>query len=134
VVVVAVIGFVALSVTTGVSILIAVAPFGLATFAAALAEEAVFRRYLPDWLSNALRRTGTAQRVAVLATLLVTQLTFAVAHAENSSFSAAGPREFAILFVTGILYCGIARVGGLWAAAAFHAALNLTIAIAGYRG
>lgn len=107
-----------------------VAPIALATFAAALAEEAVFRAYLPNWLACSLRRAGTRPALASIAVLMIPQLAFAAAHAENSGFASAGLRAFGGLFVAGLLYRVLTRVGGLWMAAAVHAALNLTIALA----
>jgi membrane protease YdiL (CAAX protease family) len=107
------------------------APIAISTFAAALAEEAVFRMYLPDQLSLALRRASTRPAVASIVVLLIPQLAFAAAHAENAGFASAGWRTFGGLFVAGLLYRGLTTVSGVWAAAAVHAALNLTIALAG---
>ena len=106
-------------------------PIAIATFAAAMAEEAVFRRHLPDQLSLALRLAGTRPGVASIAVLLIPQLAFAAAHAENAGFASAGLRTFGGLFVTGLLYRGLTRMSGLWVAVSVHSALNLTIALAG---
>ena len=127
-------GFLILAGVAGASSAILFAPFALTTFAAALAEEAVFRRYLPDRLSDVLRREVTRPALATIAIIVVPQLSFAMAHAENSAFSGATIREFGALFVGGMLFQGVARVGGLWAAAAVHAALNLLIALASLPG
>jgi membrane protease YdiL (CAAX protease family) len=124
------ISFLILAGAVGTPIAVLLAPFALATFAAALAEEAVFRRYLPDRLAAILRCAGARPAVSALAIVVIPQLSFAMAHAENSAFARAGVREFAGLFIGGVLYQAVTRVGGLWAAAAVHAALNLTIAIA----
>ena len=110
------------------------APFALATFAAALAEEAVFRRYLPDRLSDTLRQAGARPTVTAIAVVVIPQLSFALAHAENSAFTGARVSEFGTLFIAGVLYQGVKRVGGLWVAAGVHAALNLTIALAAVPG
>ena len=122
--------FVLLAVAAPAPLAIIVAPFAVATFTAALAEEVVFRQYLPDRLSVLLRNTGTQPAVTSLANVAIPQLSFALAHMENPTFAGAGSGEFAELFIAGILYRGVTRVGGLWVAAAVHAALNLTIAIA----
>jgi membrane protease YdiL (CAAX protease family) len=121
--------FLILAEGAGAPWVILTAPFALATFAAALAEEAVFRSYLPDRLTDTLRRAGARPAVIAIAIVLIPQLSFALAHAENSAFTGANLREFAGLFIAGVLYQGVARVGGLWAAAGVHAALNLTIAL-----
>jgi membrane protease YdiL (CAAX protease family) len=105
------------------------APFALATFAAALAEEAVFRRYLPDRLADSLGRAGARPTLIAVAIVVIPQLSFALAHAENSAFVGASASELGSLFVAGVLYQGVARVGGLWVAAGVHGALNLTIAL-----
>jgi membrane protease YdiL (CAAX protease family) len=122
--------FLILAGVAGAPFAILLAPFALATFAAALAEETVFRRYLPDRLSGILRRQGARRAATACAIVVIPQLSFALAHAENSAFAHAGVRGFAGLFIGGVLYQGVTRVGGLWAAAAVHAALNVTIAMA----
>jgi len=124
----ALVAFVILAAVAGASSAILFGPFALATFVAALAEEAGFRVYLPDRLSYALRRAKTPPAAIAMAIMLIPQLSFAAAHANNSAFVHAGPLGFAALFVAGVLYQGLAHLGGLWAAAAVHAALNLTIA------
>lgn len=126
--------FLILAGVAGASSAILLAPFALTTFAAALAEEAVFRRYLPDRLSDVLRREVARPALTACAIVVIPQLSFAMAHAENSAFSGASVREFAALFVGGMLFQWVARVGGLWAAAAVHAALNLLIALAAVPG
>lgn len=123
--------FLILAESAGAPWAILVSPFALATFGAALAEEAVFRRYLPDRLTDALRRAGARPAVIAIAIVVIPQLSFALAHAENSAFTGANVREFAGLFLGGVLYQGVALVGGLWAAVAVHAALNLAIAVRG---
>jgi membrane protease YdiL (CAAX protease family) len=64
----------------------------------------------------------------VAALLILPQISFSLAHAANPSFIAARPLEFLSLFAAGLLYCGLATVGGLGMAAAVHAAINLSIA------
>jgi membrane protease YdiL (CAAX protease family) len=123
-------GFAILCTAAGLPATILIAPIAVSTFAAALAEEAVFRMYVPDQISLALRRAAARPAVASIAVLLIPQLAFAAAHAENAGFASASLRTFGGLFVAGLLYCGVSRVAGLWAAAALHAALNLTIAVA----
>jgi membrane protease YdiL (CAAX protease family) len=124
------IAFLILAEGAGAPWAILVAPFALATFGAALAEEAVFRRYLPDRLSDSLRCAGARPTVIAIAIVVIPQLSFALAHAENSAFTGANTREFARLFIAGVLYQGVTRVGGLSAAVGVHGALNLTIALA----
>jgi membrane protease YdiL (CAAX protease family) len=124
-------GFAVLSVAAGLPVTLLVAPIAIATLAAAIAEEAVFRAYLPDRLSRSLRQAGTRPFVTSAIVLVIPQLAFAAAHAENAGFASAGMRTFVNLFVAGLLYRGVTKVCGLWAAAALHAALNLTIAFVG---
>jgi membrane protease YdiL (CAAX protease family) len=129
VVVPSVVAFLILAATAGTPRAILLTPFAFATFAAALAEEAVFRQYLPARLASVLRGVKARPSLTAVAIVVIPQLSFAVAHAENSAFAGASGREFAGLFIGGVLYQGVARVGGLWAAAGVHAALNLTIAV-----
>lgn len=121
--------FLALTVAAGAPVWLVIGPFALATFIAAAAEEAVFRRYLPDRLSATLRRAGVRPAAIGMAAIAIPQLSFAAAHAESSAFFGAGTWEFAGLFLAGVLFQGLVRVGGLWSAAAIHAALNLIIAL-----
>ena len=122
--------FVVLAGAAGAPWAVMVAPIGLATLAAALSEEAVFRRYLPERLAESLNRAGAPPTLIAAASVVIPQLSFAVAHGENASYIGAGSREFASLFLAGVLYQGVARLGGLWAAAGVHGAINLTIAAA----
>ena len=120
-------GFIALAIVARIPALAVVAPLGLVTLAAAGAEEIVFRRWLPDRLSETLG-SGVAASTVVL---LLSQLAFSLVHATNPSFVAARPMEFVALFAAGILYRGIASYGGIAMAAAVHGALNLSTRRAG---
>ena len=124
------IAFLVLAGGAGLPAAILFTPLAGATFAAALAEEVVFRRHLPTLLSDLLRRAQKGPAFTAISVLLIPQMAFAAAHAENSTFAGAHAGEFTTLFVGGILYQGVARVGGLWAATAVHAAINMTIAVA----
>jgi hypothetical protein len=117
-------GFVVLAITARIPALVVFAPLGVVTLVAAGAEEIVFRRWIPDRLTDAL---GSGH-VASAAVLLLSQLAFSLVHATNPSFVAARPMEFVALFAAGILYRGIASYGGIAMAAAVHGALNLSIA------
>jgi membrane protease YdiL (CAAX protease family) len=122
--------FLMLAVTGGWPVHLALSRFTAATFAAGLAEEAVFRRYLPERLAGMLQRCRLNQTAMALAGVTVSQLSFAVAHAQNSTFAGAGGREFIVLFLGGMLYFAVARTEGLWAAGGLHGAINLMIAFA----
>jgi len=112
-------GFVALSVWAGISIGKILGGIGIATLCAAFAEEIVFRRWIP-------RRLGldAPPRAALV---ILPQISFSLAHAANPSFLAARPMEFVSLFLAGLLYTGLAQVGGLGMAAAVHGALNFAL-------
>jgi len=113
-------GFVALSVWAGIPIEKVVGAIGIATLCAAFAEEIVFRR----WIPGRIRRDDARPRAALL---ILPQISFSLAHAANPSFVAARPNEFLSLFLAGLLYTGLARIGGLGMAAAVHGALNLAL-------
>jgi membrane protease YdiL (CAAX protease family) len=93
---------------------------GLATLCAAFAEEVVFRRWIPQ-------RLGLDDAPPSAALVILPQISFSLAHAANPSFIAARPVEFIALFVAGLLYSGLTRVGGLGMAAAVHGAINLAL-------
>ncbi len=121
--------FVVLAAAARLPLRVVATTFAFATFSAALAEEVVFRRWLPRWLASSLRRARAGPAQAWLAASAVAQLSFAAAHCLNRDLiSTTGRQEFVRLFIIGLLYHGVAGLYGLWVAAGLHAALNLTLA------
>jgi membrane protease YdiL (CAAX protease family) len=121
---IAFVGFILLILVTSIPIGMAIGPMGIATLAAAGAEEIVFRRWLPRWLAD---RNGSSFASSAAA-VVVSQAAFSLAHSMSPTFVGARPTEFVLLFVAGLLYQGLANTGGIGMSAAIHGALNLSIA------
>jgi hypothetical protein len=95
-------------------------------FVLAAAEEAVFRRMLPDRLIR-MARGGWGERspVAELGPHLLAQIAFASSHYPVvSQVASFGFPEWFRLVSAGMLYSLLARRWGLWVAIGVHASLN----------
>ena len=106
----------------------------LATFfGAALAEEAVFRAWLPRRLAVAMGDSGMSGWRAELAAVVAAQAIFALGHVLPLSPDSAthALSDLPRLFAIGCLYTLLVRECGVWAAALVHGAMNVAVATHG---
>lgn len=99
----------------------------LALYVGAVAEELIFRVFLPNQLARRLRSAQFPVRLARCFAFILPQLAFASSHAllqDGFVFDMTG-REFLRLFTAGLLYSEIVVIAGLGVACGIHAALNL---------
>jgi membrane protease YdiL (CAAX protease family) len=105
-------------------------PLGAVTlvtlFAAALAEESVFRVWLPASLIRAWR---LADRRGLPAAVLIAQCVFAICHVlPLSTNTAIHPvADVPRLILVGCLYAVLVHEAGVWASACVHASMNAAL-------